>query len=214
MPGRPVGARRRPAPRPPGAGPAPAAAAVLAALLGAAALLAAVGGCGPGGSRTLASWPLDDLQGLLDTDGLSADATLSADGRASIRVDADRARVVRLVEFTPPPGLENRLLVARARMRPVLRNGRAYLQMWVRVPGRDEQPGRDLKLAYARTRDFADAGAQVRLEKGMAPDRVRIDLVIEGIGKVWLDDLRLLAEPLPKADGAGGAAGEAPAGGG
>lgn len=211
MPGRPVGTCRRLAPSSPGAGPAPAAAVALATLLAAAGLLAAGGGCGSGGSRTLASWPLDDLQGLLDTEGLSADATLSADGRASILVDAARPRVVRLVEFTPPPDLENRLLVARARMRPVLRNGRAYLQLWARVPGRDELPGRDLKLAYARTRDFADAGAQVRLEKGLAPDRVRIDLVVEGVGKVWLDDLRLLAEPLPKGDEA---AGETPAGGG
>ena len=38
--------------------------------------------------------------------------------------------------------------------------------------------------------------AQYRCEPGEKPERLRVDAVINGIGKAWIDDIRLTAEPL------------------
>ena len=168
----------------------------LAALCG--ALLAAGCGGGGGGPRELAAYPLDSLEEILDSDeDLAIDHEIHTDGRASLRVTAARPRVVRLFALENP-GVDDCLLVWRARLRCEALRRRVFLETWVRLPGTDEYFGRGLESAIGRTTDWREAQAIFRLEKGQVPDRVRLNLVIEGEGKVWIDDVRLTVAPLPR----------------
>ncbi len=35
------------------------------------------------------------------------------------------------------------------------------------------------------------------LQQGQKPDLIRLNLVVKGKGRVWIDDVRLLRRPLP-----------------
>jgi len=38
------------------------------------------------------------------------------------------------------------------------------------------------------------------LQAGQKPDLIRLNLVVQGKGRVWIDDVHLMREPLPTAD--------------
>lgn len=155
-------------------------------------------GCGGGSSRELAAFPLDSLGEIVDADDrLFLDLEETADGRGAIRVAADRPRVVRLVAVENP-AVDNCLLVWKAQLRSEALRGRAFLETWVRLPGADEYFGRGFESGVRRTTDWTESQTVFRLEKGQKPDRVRLNLVIEGEGKVWIDDLKLVVAPLPR----------------
>jgi hypothetical protein len=35
------------------------------------------------------------------------------------------------------------------------------------------------------------------LQAGQKPDLIRLNLAVNGTGKVWIDDIRLMRQPLP-----------------
>ena len=181
---------------------------VAAVLAGAALLAAGCGGRG-GGPVTLATYTFDDLKAVADTSGgLTIDHEIVESRPASLCVDAPRPRSVRLIEMTPPPGQDGRLLVWTVRARPLLREGKAWIETWARAPGTDERSARS--GPSTRTRGWVDMTARIRVEKGRPVDRLRLNLVINGAGKFWIESVRLESQPLPRGDDAGGGGQGAP----
>jgi hypothetical protein len=74
--------------------------------------------------------------------------------------------------------------------------GRAYLEMWCRLPGRGEFFSKGFANAVKGSRDWATYEVPFYLKAGQKPDLVKLNLVIEGGGKVWLRRLELLSAPL------------------
>jgi hypothetical protein len=145
-----------------------------------------------GGSR-----PAGPTQTLRRFD--TGDPTLSRDcivvDRDGWRIDAREAQTVRLFEADVPP-VEKCLLTYRARMSCAGLAGRAYLEMWCRLPGRGEFFSRGLHQAVKGTTGWGSYETPFRLEQGQRPDLVKLNLVVEGHGTVTVRDVELLMTPL------------------
>jgi hypothetical protein len=126
------------------------------------------------------------------------DATITRD---SVSVEGDawsisvqEPRTVRLFEVADP-GVERCLLTYRASLRSEDLAGRAYLEMWCRFPGRGEYFSRGLNQPLEGTTGWASYETPFRLRKGQRPDLIKLDLTVEGRGKVWIKDVELLKTP-------------------
>ena len=69
--------------------------------------------------------------------------------------------------------------------------GRAYLEMWCRFPGRGEFFSRGLDQALSGTTDWVATHTPFLLNEGEVPDLIRLNLVVQGTGRVWIRQLKL-----------------------
>lgn len=128
-----------------------------------------------------------------------SDATLSRDCVAAERdawvVDASGPQTVRLFEVAVP-GVEHCTLAYRARLKTEGLAGRAYLEMWCRLPGRGEFFSRGLDQVVTGTTDWGSYEIPFLLKKGQRPDLLKLNLAVEGTGRIWLKDVEVLMTPL------------------
>jgi hypothetical protein len=69
--------------------------------------------------------------------------------------------------------------------------GKAYLEMWCHFPEGAEFFSKGLHNAVDGTTDWASYEIPFFLEKGQRPDLIKLNVVLEGGGKVWIKDIRL-----------------------
>ncbi len=129
----------------------------------------------------------------------TTDATLTQGGvtieQDSWAIDAKTDQTIRLFEV-PNPQAEQCLLTYRAMMKTDGLAGRAFLEMWCRLPGRGEFFSKGVNQAVKGTTNWASYEIPFYLKKGQRPDLIKLNLVIEGRGKVWIKDVQLLKTPL------------------
>ena len=164
-------------------------------VLGSAALLLCGCSAVDAPPTRLLELPIDSLDGILTHTGVSFDPQVSADGNGSLRVAADAAKTVRLYE-TGAIDVENARLTYRARIRTEGVRGRVYLEMWCRFPGRGEFFSRALATPLSGTTEWSSQETPFLLKAGENPENIRLNLVIEGPGTVWIDDVVLESAPL------------------
>lgn len=159
-------------------------------------------GCGDdgGGVETveiemLASYPADSMDGVVSRTGIELDGQVSSDGGGSLKATADAPATFNLYEVT---GLEveEARLIYRARVRTEGVQGKVYLEMWVEVPGLGQFFSRGLEQTLSGTSEWATLETPFFLQKGQAADLVKLNLVIEGGGTAWIDDVLLTRGPL------------------
>jgi len=143
----------------------------------------------------LKHFPLDSLEGVRATTGVSFDPKISADGKGSLRVDANQQVTVPLFEVTDV-SIENATLLYQASLQTQGLDGKAFLEMWVRIPGKGEFFSRGLDRPVTGTMSWMTAVTPFFLQAGQKPDLIRLNLVVQGKGRVWIDDVRLMRQPL------------------
>ena len=125
----------------------------------------------------------------------ACDATLSKDSITVAQdrwvVDAKESQTIRLFEIQNPDA-EQCLVTYRATLKTDGLAGRVFLEMWCRLPGRGEFFSKGLNHAITGTTDWASYEIPFYLKKGQRPDLIKLNLVIEGRGKVWIKDVELL----------------------
>jgi hypothetical protein len=128
----------------------------------------------------------------------NADATVSRDSVAvegeGWRVDVSEPQVVRLFEVDAPD-VDRCLLTYRADMKSEGLDGKAYLEMWCRLPGKGEFFSKGLKQPLTGTTEWSSYEIPFRLKRRQRPDLVKLNLAVEGRGKVWIKDVELLKKP-------------------
>ena len=92
--------------------------------------------------------------------------------------------------------LEQCFLTYRARMKTEALSGRAFLEMWCRFPGRGEFFSKGFKNAVSGTMDWVSCETPFYLKKEQKPDLIKLNVVVEGKGRVWLKAVELLKTPL------------------
>jgi hypothetical protein len=107
----------------------------------------------------------------------------------------EQPQTVNLFEFDNP-GIEQCILTYKARMRTEGLSGRTYLEMWCRFEGKGEYFSKGLHQTLTGTNDWATREIPFFLKKGQRPDAVKLNVVIEGKGKVWVRDIELLKTPI------------------
>ena len=144
----------------------------------------------------LKHFALDSLEGVRATTGVSFDPNISSDGKGSLRVDASGPMIVPLFEVTDV-SIENAMLIYQATLQSEKLDGQAYLEMWVRLPGKGEFFSRGLDRPITGTTSWMTVATPFFLQAGQKPDLIRLNLAVQGKGRVWIDDIHLKRAPLP-----------------
>ena len=103
--------------------------------------------------------------------------------------------VFRLFEC-PLADVDQCMLTYRAQLRSENLKGKAYLEMWCRIPGRGEFFSRGLAQPITGTTDWASYETPFHLKAGEAPDLIKLNFVTKGAGRVSMKDIELLRTPL------------------
>ena len=129
------------------------------------------------------------------------DRAVTSDGNGSLYIDAAAPMSVALYTVDGR-GFGH----ARAAYKAMLRTegltaagdsrGIAYLEMKVRYPDGEEIVSRGPAVPPTGTTGWMPGEAVVYPDKGVAPESVSLSLVVDGKGKVWIDDIVLLTQPL------------------
>ncbi|MFC1883580.1 hypothetical protein ACFL2O_02310 [Thermodesulfobacteriota bacterium] len=146
-------------------------------------------------SGALRHYPVKSLEGLIDQRGVEFDRDASSDGNGSLLIHAQQPMTVHLYE-TGDIDVDNARLEYRAKIKTKDVKGRVYLEMWCRFPGKGEYFSRDLGSPVTGTRDWSGEMTPFFLKKGENPENVKLNLVVDGVGTVWIDDIHLIQSPL------------------
>ena len=143
----------------------------------------------------LKRFPVDSMEGVITQTGVEADNRIMSEGKGSLRITADGPTTVRLFEVH---GLdvENARLTYQAKLRTEGVEGQVYLEMWCNFPGKGEFFSRSLQSPLTGSTGWTTEETPFFLQKGEKPDYVKLNLVINGKGTAWIDDIRLLKGPL------------------
>ena len=104
-------------------------------------------------------------------------------------------QTIRLFEVENP-AVEHCLLTYRAKLKAEGLQGRAFLEMWCRLPDRGEFFSKGYQQAVSGTVDWARYEIPFHLKRGQKPDLIKLNVVVEGPGTVWLRNVELLKIPL------------------
>jgi len=147
----------------------------------------------------LKGYPLDIPEGIItqsdDQVTLKIDPNVTADGNGSLKITAADSTTVRLYE-TGDLDIENARLIYQAKVRTQGVEGQVYLEMWCHFLEKGDFFSRGLQTPLMGTVDWTTQETPFFLKKGQNPDNVKLNLVIDGTGTVWIDDIRLLKGPL------------------
>lgn len=139
----------------------------------------------------LKHFPLNNTEGIISRSDVTFDKHISTDGSGSLRMDVTKPTVVRLFEVRNLD-VENARLIYQAKVRTEGINGRVYLEMWCHFPGKGEFFSRSLQSPLTGTTDWTTEETPFFLKKGENPDYLKLNLVIDGTGTAWIDDVRLI----------------------
>ena len=168
--------------------------------------VAALGSCGErepaehsgtetAGAIEVAHFPLND--GAVPPDADAAfDPAVSQDGGGSLRVQADRGGRLRLYRLEDL-GVVQGAVAFTGFLRSRGLNGRAVLEMWCRPAEGDTAFVRGYGSAVTGDADWTPQ--EVRFSNPALcrnPVSIELNVLIEGAGTVWIDDLRLWSVPV------------------
>jgi hypothetical protein len=140
-------------------------------------------------------YPIDALDGIITQSGVQIDTVISKDGKGSLKIGTAEPTVIRLFE-TGDIDIEDARVIYQAQVRTEGVQGQVFLEMWCHFPGKGEFFSRSLQSPVSGTTEWTSVETPFFLQKGENPDNVKLNLVIDGTGTVWIDDIRLIKGPL------------------
>jgi len=143
----------------------------------------------------LAHYPLDSIEGIINRSDTILDKNISSDQNGSLRIITNKPTTVRLYDLRDID-VENARLIYQARLRTEEVTGQVYLEMCCHFPGKGQFFSRALQSPLSGTTEWTTQETPFFLKKGENPDDIKLNLVINGAGSVWIDDIRLLQGPL------------------
>ncbi len=162
------------------------------------ALLVFFSGCrkSPDESNMLVDLPVDDIKDIISKEDVTFVKDGSKDGNGCIRIDVDKAKFIRLYELDTID-LEYARLKYKAEVKTENFSGDTFLEMWCTFKGKGRYFSRGLNNPLSGTNDWTTLETFFLLRKGENPDKVELDLVINGNGgTIWVDAIRLEKDKL------------------
>lgn len=145
--------------------------------------------------EVLKRFPLEDISEVITSNSVSIDTTIVSHGKGSLRIAAAVPTVVRLFE-TGPLGVDDARLIYQARLRAGGLKGKVYLEMLVDLPGGKQYFSRGFNSPISEDVDWTTESVPFFLKKGQTPENIKLNLVIDGTGIIWVDDVQLIKAPL------------------
>ena len=138
----------------------------------------------------LRHFPIDDLKGMVAQSGVQLDKTVSSDGNGSIKIVAAGPVVIPLYNIDDIR-VEDTQLIYETRIKSESLNGQAYLEMWCVFKNKGEYYSRGFDSAIAGTTEWKTIKTVFLLRKNEMPDQIKLNVVVNGVGTVWIDDIHL-----------------------
>jgi hypothetical protein len=142
-------------------------------------------------SEELKKLNLDDASAI--GTAIQTDTQVKAEGKGSVKITTQWPTTVCLAEVTSL-NIESAKLVYKAKVKSNL-DGSAFLEMWVHVGG-GQYFSKGTNDVVSQKTDWKIIQTPFIFQKGQRPDKVTLNLVINGTGTVWVDDVVLSKEPL------------------
>ena len=157
-------------------------------------LAVAAAACSGPVEQELRHLPVRDLEGVVTMpgDGVVLDMETTTDRDGSLRMHAEGPSQVFLYELDDVD-VDDSVLVYRANVKTKDVRGKAYLEMYLTFPGRGTFFSQSDAMAQSGTSDWTTQETRFLLKEGENPSRVQLNLVIDGTGVVWVDDIHLAA---------------------
>ncbi len=138
---------------------------------------------------------LDSMEGIITQSDVEIDKSVSSDGKGSLKINATAPAVIHLFE-TGDIDAEDARLLYQAKVRTEGFEGQVFLEMWCHFPGKGDFFSRNLHSPLSGTMNWTSVETPFFLKKGENPDNVKLNVLINGKGIVWIDDIRLVKGPL------------------
>jgi len=135
-------------------------------------------------------FPINDLNGVITQTEIQIDKNISDDGNGSIRIEAAEPLVIQLYSIDDV-SVEETQVVYEANVKSERLNGQAYLEMWCVFKDKGEYFSRGFDSVISETSDWKTIRTVFNLKKGEIPDQIKLNVVVNGIGTVWIDDIHL-----------------------
>lgn len=144
-------------------------------------------------AQELKKLSLDDLSSV--SPKIEADTKVKVEGASSLKITAQWPTTVCLGEVAGPD-IENAKLVYSAKVKSELEGtGSAFLELWAHVGG-GQYFSKGMNDAVSQRTDWKTIQTPFLFQKGQKPDKVTLNLVINGKGTVWIDEVMLSKQPL------------------
>jgi len=141
-------------------------------------------------STELKYFPIDDLNGIITQSGIQLDKSVSSDGNGSIKIEASKPATIVLYDIVDIR-IEDAQLIYEAKLKSEGLSGQAYLEMWCVSKDKGEFFSRGFETAIAGTTDWTTVSTIFLLKKNEMPDQIRLNVIVNGVGTVWIDDVHL-----------------------
>jgi hypothetical protein len=142
-------------------------------------------------SNLLVNLPVDDTKNIISKSDVTFVKDVSKDGNGCIRIDVDRAKFIKLYEIDTID-LDYARLKYKAEVKTENFSGDTFLEMWCTFKGKGRYFSRGLDNTLSGTNDWTTLETFFLLRRGENPDKVELDLVINGNGgTIWVDSIRL-----------------------
>ena len=122
---------------------------------------------------------------------IQSDTEIKAEGKGSIKIKTQWPTTICLGEVASVD-VENGKLVYKAKVKSDL-DGTAFLEMWAHVGG-GQYFSRGKNDVVSQKTDWKIIQTPFLFKKGQRPEKVTLNLVINGKGTVWIDDIEVEEE--------------------
>ena len=140
-------------------------------------------------------FPADNMDDVISKTGVLVDKGITSDGSGSLKMTVEEPTTIKLYE-TGDVDIENARLIYQAKVRTEDVEGQVFIEMWCNFPGHGEFFSRALQSPLSGSNDWSSMGTPFLLKEGQNPDNIKINIVINGKGTAWIDDICLLKAPL------------------
>lgn len=146
-------------------------------------------------------YPLDSLTEIITQSGVQIDRKMSSDNKGSIYINASKPRTIELIELNKD-NLKNKRLTFIAQMKSEGlqasgdMRGISYIELAAKFPNGEELVSRGPRIPIKGTTDWRVVDTVLYIDKNDSPESVKLNLVVEGVGNVWIDSVKLEAIPL------------------
>jgi len=145
-----------------------------------------------GQATELTRLSLDDITSLGTT--LNQDPEVKVEGSGSIKISTLWPTTICLGEVQELD-VENAQIIYRAKVKSEKLEGTAFLEMWCHVGG-GQYYSRGMNSVVGGTMDWRTLQTPFFLQPGQSVKKATLNVVINGKGTIWIDDVHLLKEPL------------------
>jgi hypothetical protein len=135
-------------------------------------------------------FPVDDLNGVVTQSGIQLDKVNSNDGKGSIKIQTGAPVVIPLYIINDVQ-VEDIQIIFEAQVKSESLSGQALLEMWCVFRDKGEFFSRGFDSVVSGTSDWKTIRTVFNLQKGEMPDQIKLNIMVNGVGTVWIDDIHL-----------------------